>query len=217
MIPNHCITTLVKTSFSFLILFITACSTVQTEQSLVTNVSAQQRVKQIDIISQWKLSGKIAFLQGDSRERANIYWSIDESIPSQKLNLSSYLGINILQLNSKKDHHTIKLDGKQYNGDNLDYLIEELTGLTLPTQALKYWLKGIPYSNTKDSITFDAQTGFPKSLQSSLVNSYGQEQQWLINYSRYKMVNNIALATKFTIKTQDLTIRIAIDKWQLNT
>jgi len=213
---NSPVSTLFKAFSLLCILFLTACSTLRVEEPITTNIPAQQRFQQLNNVSSWKLSGKIAFFQGEERERVNLYWSMDESVPSQQLNLSTYLGISVLQLNSEKNHHTLKIDGKKYHGENLDLLIEELTGLTLPTKALSYWLKGTPYDTEHDFITYDSRTALPKTLTSSLANAYGQQQQWHINYSRYKMVNNIALATKFTIKTQNLTIKIAIDKWQVN-
>ena len=92
----------------------------------------------------------------------------------------------------------------------MDDLISTLTGLTLPTQALTFWLKGLPHSK-KDNIVYNELTNLP----SSLISQYNGKT-WHISYDNYQTVNHHQLATKFTISQNDLTIRIFIKRWSLN-
>jgi outer membrane lipoprotein LolB len=167
------------------------------------------RATQLLAMQHWKLEGKIAFITPQEKESAGISWRINEQSGTQQLNLNSYLGINVLDLTSEQAKHTIKFDGKTYAGSNLPELIQSLTGLHLPLEALRFWLKGIPYNST-DQILFDSTSHLPTKL-----TSLYQGDLWQINYQQYKTIGTYPLATKMMITKDDLLIKIAINKWQM--
>lgn len=175
-------------------------------------LTSTQRSKQLLTHTKWQLRGKIAFIQKtkhekDRRESASMTWQVNEMQQTQALNLTSYLGVNVFHLQSSANQHLIEVDGKQYHGTNLPYLIYSLTGLPLPTKALKFWLKGLPYKE-HDEIEMDNKTQLPLSLL-----SYDNNMLWKINYSDYQIFEGIFMATKFSIKKDDLLIKIAVKHW----
>jgi outer membrane lipoprotein LolB len=161
--------------------------------------------------SAWQLNGKIAFIQQlqnkSKRESASLIWQVNERQHTQELNLTSYLGINVLHLKSNNQKHLIKVDGKEYRGTHLSSLIYSLTGLTLPTQALNLWLKGLPYK-ADDKLQLNETTQLPTSI-----SSYYNNELWQITYANYKYFNNINMATQFTIEKDNLLIKIAVKNW----
>ncbi len=171
--------------------------------------SDTERKQQLQKLNNWNIKGKIAFIEHKDRSSASINWQYTGSEDTQRLDLTSYLGINVLHLRSKNKEHTIEVDGKTYQGKNLDALIYSLTGYTLPTNALTYWLKALPYNNN-DDIIFDESNGLPKTLASTY-----QGRDWRISYSHYKNINQYQLPTKLTITQANLTIKIAINQWRL--
>lgn len=192
---------------------LTGCATNPTLLPEVSShiISSAQRNQQLQAIKKWRLTGKIAFIQqskdNNKRESASINWQVNDNQKTQELNLTSYLGINVLHLKSNKTQHLIKVDGKEYKGTNLANLIYSLTGLTLPTDALSFWLKGLPY-NTDDQLHIDDTTQLPISLSSHYHNAL-----WQIKYSNYQRFNHISMATKFTIKKDNLLIKVAVKNW----
>ncbi|PHR85476.1 MAG: outer membrane lipoprotein LolB [Colwellia sp.] len=195
---------------------LSGCATKPSNDSsiLIVQQSVEQRTKQLTQIKQWHLRGKIAFIaqykdKKSKRESATIAWRVNEKNQTQELNLTSYLGINVLNLTSEHNHHLIKVDGKEYRGNNLVQLVYSITGLTLPTKALTFWLKGLAYQ-PRDQVELSPKTQLPVSLTSLFDNV-----QWQIDYSKYKMFNGVLMATQFTIKKDNLLIKIAIKKWTL--
>lgn len=174
-------------------------------------VTSQQRAQQLSAIKTWQLNGKIAFIQQaqekNKRESASITWQVNEHKKTQELNLTSYLGINVLHLKSNNEQHLIKVDGNEYHTTELSNLLYSLTGFTLPTRALSFWLKGVPYQ-ADDLIQLDEKTQLPISM-----TSYHHNARWEINYSDYQFFNNINMATQFTIKKNDLLIKVAVKNW----
>ncbi len=180
-------------------------------------LTPEQRAAQLLQNNKWQLRGKIAFIQKvksengsktkDKRESASLNWQVNNVNQTQELNLTSFLGINVLRLESNQNQHFIKVDGKEFRGTNLPQLIYSLTGLTLPTKALNYWLKGLPYKEN-DDVKTDKNTQLPISI-----SSYYNNALWQINYSNYRVFDGINMATKFTIKKDNLLIKIAVKKW----
>lgn len=184
------------------------------DPSLIIQQTAKQRAILLTQINQYQLRGKIAFIEQlqnekSKRESANITWKTNEINQTQELNLTSYLGINVLHLESEKNQHLIKVNGKEYRTNNLDQLVHALTGLTLPTKALSFWLKGLAYQST-DHVSISPKTQLPASL-TSLFNDI----QWQIDYGNYQVFDGIQMATKFTIKKDGLLIKVALKKWSL--
>lgn len=211
-----------KHSYYLIILFtlsstiLSGCATKPSNDSpvLIVQQSATQRATQLTQVKQWRLRGKIAFIEQhknkkNKRESATIAWQVNEINHTQELNLTSYLGINVLHLASEHNHHLIKVDGKEYRANNLTQLVHSLTGLTLPTKALTFWLKGLPYQST-DEVKLSHTTQLPVSL-----NSFSDNVQWQIDYNKYQIFDGVPMATQFTIKKDSLLIKIAINKWSL--
>jgi len=194
--------------FALFTLALSGCSTISNKDSqILIKQSPQQRITQLEQLQQWKIKGKIAFIEKKSRNSATLSWQVNESKNTQLLNLTSYLGLNVLQLDSSKNNHKIQVDGKTYHGRDLEALIYSITGLTLPTKALTFWLKGIPYQED-DKISYQQSTQLPLTLSSNYNN-----ELWQVSYANYQQINGYSLATKFSIRKDDLLIKIVINDW----
>lgn len=198
-------------TFALLIILSSGCSLLQKPQSSdpLFNQANSERRQALLALQDWQIKGKIAFISSKERNSADINWRHKGSTNSQKLNLTSYLGINVLQLETIDGKHKLEVDGKEYNARNLDHLIHSFIGLTLPTKALSYWVKGIAFSD-KDHITFNDETSLPSSL-----TSVYDSQSWHIEFQRYKNINGLQLPTSLKIRQADLTIKISINYWHI--
>lgn len=198
-------------AFALFTLVLSGCSTLPNkEKHKLIKQTPTQRIIKLKQLKQWRIAGKIAFIENKSRNSATLNWRVDESKATQQLNLTTYLGINVLQLESNANNHTIQVDGETYHGNNLETLIYAITGLTLPTKALTFWLKGIPYE-AADNISYQAVTQLPKTLSSHYNN-----ELWQVSYANYQHINGYNLATKFSIKKDDLLIKIVINDWSIS-
>ena len=193
----------------FSILSLSACTSTHNNSGIVlTAQSPEQRSTKLQQIEQWQIKGKIAFIEKNKRNSATVNWQVNEKNNSQYLNLTSYLGINVLQLTTLQGNHSLIFDGKTYNDNNLKELIFSLTGLTLPTQALNYWLKGLPFEST-DEVFYDSS-----HLPLSLDSSYNGEH-WQVSFADYEQIDQVMLAKKITVTKDNLLIKIAINEWNI--
>jgi len=194
------------------IIALSGCSTTSPRAvQPILKQTTQQRISELQNLQQWKIKGKIAFFEKETRNSFTLNWQVNEHKEMQKLNLTHYLGINVLQLDSMANNHKIQVDGKTYYGQDLERLIYSITGLTLPTQALTFWLKGMPFQET-DSINYHKITQLPQTL-----SSYYNNELWQVRYASYQQIDGYNLATKFSIKNDDLSIKIVINDWSISS
>lgn len=202
-----------KLSFLFIciIVFLTGCMSTQPINDIDKGFSSDIKKREANLakLKVWEVKGKIAFINSTERKSASLYWK--KSKNKQQLNLTTYLGISVLKLTSNENLHTIEVDGEEYQSNNLDSLIESLTDITFPTEALSYWIKATPY-NKNDIFTFDKNSKLPLTL-----TSHYNGHNWIIQYSSYQSVQQgkltVTLPNKIKVTSADLTINISINNW----
>ena len=194
-----------------LIVTLTSCSVTNTRiSSPLIKQTQSERIQALTALSAWQVKGKIAFLEAGNRNSANLAWQVDNNQKNQQLNLTSYLGINVLKLLSNNGLHTVVVEGTTYQSDDLTNLIYSLTGLILPTDALQFWLKGLAYQQS-DVIIYNNITGLPEILLSQY-----QQQTWQIKYQGYQQVEQFSLPTQININQGSLIIKIVINHWSVS-
>ncbi|MBB6544137.1 lipoprotein insertase outer membrane protein LolB [Thalassotalea piscium] len=200
-----------STILLLLLLLVVSCSTKPTfdHQSLPTNYSPENRLLFLTAIKNWQISGKIAFIEGKEKKSATLFWQNNPKSQSEQLNLTTYLGINVLDVSFNGDIYTIRVEDKIYRHSDIDYILQSLSGYYLPSQALKQWIKALPF-NSDDDIVYHKDTQLPVSI-----NSYYDNKVWKILYSEYTRVNGIPLPKRLTIKQNNLTIKLIINQWVL--
>ena len=61
-------------------------------------------------MSNWKFKGKLAFISPEERQSANVLWQVKDH-EVEKLSLSTFLGINILEIEQSNNTYVIQADG----------------------------------------------------------------------------------------------------------
>jgi outer membrane lipoprotein LolB len=185
--------------------------TIVHQSETLTN-QLENKAKRIDYLQQlkkWSITGKIAFITDKKRQSFSFRWTVNELNQSQQLDLTTYLGINLLKLKSYSGTHTLVVDGQKFQGTDLEKLIYSSTGLIIPTKAMHGWLKGLEQSKN-DVIEYDQKSHLP-----SRILSLHDQVFWQIDYANYYQLNQVQMAKKLTIKQNDLVIKIMINRWTI--
>ncbi len=193
--------------FSLFIL-LSGCSTTPESPEITGELTDDQYQQQLSQLSNWQFKGKLAFITPKERQSANVLWQTHNQ-QLEKLSLSTFLGINILELEKQPNDYVIHVDDESHHGTNLSYLIWQLTGLTLPVNALNDWLKARPHI-ANDQLIYDQNNIYP----SGLISDFNQ-QQWQVKYRQYRPVNQIMLPHKIDITQGQLSIKLQINRWEL--
>jgi outer membrane lipoprotein LolB len=195
----------------FLILLSGCRSLTNNHQQITEHQNITERTKKLKTLSTWKIQGKIAIISPKERHSLTLNWHYQENNNRQTLNLSTVLGIQVFKLESLDGVHVINVDGERYQSSDLNALLSSLTSFPLPTQAMTFWLKGLPYLS-RDKILYSDKTQLPITL-----TSYHDKKRWQLRYGGYQQVDQYQLATKFTIKQEKITIKINVHQWDVTS
>ncbi len=211
MIYMNKLTFKLTTLLSCFFLLLSGCSSLDKKsyQEITEHQNQAERNKKLSLLTNWKIKGKMAIISPNDRNSATLNWHYQGNKNRQNLNLTTVLGFQVFNLESVNGMHIIEADGERYQGPDLDKLLASLTDFSLPTQAMTFWLKGLPYL-ANDKINYDKKTQLPIVL-----TSYHNEKKWQIKYGGYQQIEQYQLATKFSIKQSELTLKINVHKWDL--
>ncbi|WP_448567466.1 lipoprotein insertase outer membrane protein LolB [Thalassotalea ganghwensis] len=203
-----------KFSFLCLLVLITILSACSSQPTISQNAplphySKDNRLPYLKALNSWQINGRIAFIDRKERNSATIFWRLNQANATEQLNLTTFLGINVLSVNLKNDLYQVDVDDKTYRSKNVDDILLTLTGYQLPANALKHWVKGITFDDN-DTLIMNEKTQLPLSISSTYNN-----QTWNIVYQSFINVNGIDLPHRLTIKQGNFTIKLAISQWQI--
>ena len=123
--------------------------------------------------------------------------------------LTSFLGTTVVDLRKTPfGTQIVDNDGNLFFGEDAEVLIEELTGLVIPVDALQQWIKGNP-SNATYQLNSDNQVA-------SLAGVDPKNTPWSITYSDYKNTQGISLPHKLQLTRPELRLKFAISQWKVN-
>lgn len=189
----------------FFTLMLVGCAQIPTPPPAETADWAAHQ-QQLEQLTDWSLSGKVAIITPEKRHSLNIYWQ--QSGDNFQITLTSFLGTTILDVKKTAlGTQIIDDQGKKYFGKNAQTLITQLSGIELPIDVLQQWIKGNPSGAV-----------YQLNENNQLVNLTGQDNKnanWSIDYNNYKTVQKTSLPHQLQLRRQDLLIKFAIRTWLL--
>lgn len=185
-------------------LFFSGCAQL-TDTDIQQNRSWETQQAQLQQLTDWTLSGKLAVITPNQRNSVNIHWQ--QSTQQFHIRLSTFLGMNILDI--KKDALqtvVIDADGKRYVSDDTEQLVKALSGMEIPIEQLQQWIKGNP-SSASYQLDDNQQV-------SHLLGRDKNSGIWEVDYTDYRTINSINLPYKLQLRRDDLRLKFAISKWE---
>lgn len=193
-----------KTTFIILLSAILVFGCAQTPSSITTSWTPHQ--EQLENLSDWTLSGKIALITPRDRHSLNIHWA--QSGDDFHITLTTFLGSTVLDIRTTPlGTEIINNNGEHFLAQDAEALIEQLSGLVIPIDLLQQWIKGNPKA---------ASYQLNESNQVQSLSGRDRENSlWTVIYSNYQRVNRIDLPHKIELQRLDLRLKFAIAKWDV--
>lgn len=162
-----------------------------------------QTLTDLQRLSHWTVKGKVAFITKAKKQSATLNWLYKE--PYHRINLTSFLGINVLKLDETQSGAVIEISDETYRGENTEELLWRLTGFSLPVDKAHLWLSArLPL----EQALYD-QWGRLVSGQwtdASLMT-------WQINYDKFIDNQGMWLPSRITLKNDRISIKLQINEW----
>lgn len=165
------------------------------------NLNAQH-LKSLAEIAGFSIQGRIGIQTNPKGFSGSLIWQ--HSANADDIALYSPLGSQVASINSTATQITL-LDssGKSYSAADAETLTQDVLGWRLPLKGLSDWALGRPRS---------------APIQHSAWNAQGQlthleQDGWNIEYDNYQQQGAYALPSKIYLKSQQLNIKLLVEKW----
>jgi len=164
----------------------------------------QAREQVLRQLTQWNLRGRIAVRTPDDGFNANLSWR--QWGENYHIGLSGPFGMAAFTLAGNGGGVALRRGGKTvlHRGD-AESLFFRHTGVRLPIDALRYWVRGMPQPGVKARLLLD-RLGRPKELE---------QAGWRVVYNRYTRQGGLELPAKLVAENRQLRVRLVIDRWSL--
>ena len=172
------------------------------EPTSTDKVHWAQHAKEVALIEDWQIEGKIGIRSQNEGGSAYVNWK--QSGGSFHITLSGPLGQGTSIISG--DPGSARLDSSEgsFISDSPEKLIYEHTRWQVPVRYLLYWIKGLATPDlTITNITYN-QLGLIKSLQQGL---------WKLQFDNYKNAMDTVLPYRLKVLTDNYKATIVIKSW----
>ena len=161
----------------------------------------QLEMKQMD---NWLVSGRVSVKMPEKRNTATFVWWRKRD--KYGIIFKGALGTVVANIEGDNTGAKMELrDGRLLADKNLDDLMEQLTGRSLPITHLFSWVLGIPAPGKVFNVTLD-NWGNPKELS---------QAGWVVQYDGYQGLGTRLLPVNVRINSGSVMLHLLIDGWEL--
>lgn len=192
-----------------LCVLLTGCAALRPPEPVAVPEQAwRQRVEKLLTLDRWSLTGRIALRAGEEAWHASVHWI--QQGERYRIRIRGPLGVGgVMELAGGPKTVVLRTAKDTYfAADAPEELLRAMTGWTMPVSGLRYWLLGISEQSTAiEGMQLDAG-GRPESLR---------QAQWGIEYLAYEEVDGVQLPAKLYLQSSQVSARIVINQWVLQS
>ena len=201
------------------VITVPGCQQIPRDKETANFHSREARQQTLEKLQHWRVKGKLLFKSPEKKQSVSLNWTQDHS--RADLRLTTFMGISVLKMISDQHSATLEADGKTVTSNNPQRLLARTTGIALPVNELRYWMKGATSQNNQDQ-QVQLLDEYNRVSQIRLLD--GNFQPWQIDYQQYmtiplsKQINqqqSVQLPQKIRLSGNDMQITITIKDWEL--
>nr|XP_061807062.1 outer-membrane lipoprotein LolB-like [Nerophis lumbriciformis] len=157
----------------------------------------------LQALQNWDVSGRIAVINGNENWQASLRWK--QHLETYAIDLIGPLGQGRVDIRGTAEAVTLRTAKQSFTASDADSLLEQATGLRLPLNGLRYWLRGLPEPGQEQKVSLDRKQLLRQLKQSG----------WLIDYHNYIQVDQLDLPKRITATQDDIAVKLIVSKWTL--
>ena len=160
----------------------------------------------IESINSWQADGRIAIQRGNEGWSASLRWQ--KTPENFQIRLIAPLGRGTYEIAGSAERVAlITPNGDRFISTDAETLMHEQLGWSIPLDGAHYWLRGLQAPGVPASMINTDPTGRLKDMQ---------QLGWRISFLRHMSVDGFELPAKLYLHYENLKVRMAISKWELD-
>ncbi len=154
----------------------------------------------------WRLAGRMSVRHKSDAWSASLYWHQEQD--SYNVRIVAPLSQGSVEINGDANTVNLKTSDEQvYANQDVDLLMQQNLGWSIPVSVMQYWIKGLPAPDLNiDKIILDDMGNMDVLIQSN----------WHITYQAYSRSGGYDLPSRLQITRDDLNIRLSINSWTIS-
>lgn len=191
---------------ALILLFLAGCSTVPDERNSAIPLNAKARQQQLQAMTQFNLKASIYIKAPSDSVSGSLRWQ-QQDARQYHARMSNVIGISIFNLKQLPDYTELTVNGERYIANDLDTLLQQLAGWSIPLSDMPLWLRGLPGERGKDMLydEFGRVTAFSLTDNTGVV--------WQLQYQGF-FNDELALPKRLLLTSSDTQIKLLIRSWQ---
>lgn len=188
------------------LLLLAGCSTVPDLPGTAIPLNAKARQQQLQAMTQFNLRASIYIKAPSDSVSGSLRWQ-QQDAKQYHARMSTSIGISIFDLKQLPNYTELTVNGEHYMANDIDTLLQQLAGWSIPLSDMPLWLRGLPGERGTD-IVYDE---FGRVTAFSLTDSAGVI--WQLQYQGF-FADALALPKRLLLTSSDTQIKLLIRSWQ---
>ncbi len=165
------------------------------------------REQRLEAIRNWTCVGRVGATNGRDSLSASMRWV--QNRDAYRIRLSGPLGQGLVDVIGSHAGVSLRTgDRGDFFAPSPEALLDEEFGWRLPVSGLRYWILGLPVPDAE--------------VSSRELDVYGritrlEQSGWRIEYLDYVQVEGVDLPARLELVHPELSARIAVRRWQLQS
>lgn len=162
------------------------------------------RQEALSALERWSVTGRIGVTLDERGFTGALSWRQD----GERLDMRFHgpLGAGAFRLGGTPDELVLETsDGQQQVLIDPEATLRAQLGWSVPVDAMRYWLLGLPYPAWPATEEFDEAGNLVRLDQ----------KDWRVEYDRYDTVDTWLMPRRVRVAGADVTVRLAIHDWTL--
>lgn len=155
-------------------------------------------------LQSWTMDGRLGYRSGDDGGSASFHW-VQKDNQAGSIHFSGPLGFGSARIGWTPKQAWLEQGNERVEAPAPNMLAWRLTGLLLPIDGLRYWVRGLPAPNVPVRERRENDSGQLAQLH---------QAGWMLRFDRYRAVDGMALPHRIKASHADERFTLVIRSWQ---
>lgn len=138
--------------------------------------------------------------------KTRVIWT--QTQDNYQIKLKDFIGRTVAIIDGSLQGVKVKTSkGQHYQGSDANELIQNLFGVEIPVEGMRYWLRAVPLPDQEHQLL---------AVNSEHLAEQMTQSGWQLNYDNYEQYHAASLPQHINMQFEQLILTIKVSRWELH-